>query len=64
MMCLITCIQFISRTKLAVVDENSILMVYDLITKQLMYQEPNATSVAWNSFYEVCTVHVTMKFFF
>lgn len=43
-----------SRTKLAVVDENSLLMVYDLTTKQLLYQEPNATSVAWNSQYEVC----------
>lgn len=42
----------LSRTKLAVVDENSILMVYDLNTKQLLYQEPNATSVAWNSQYE------------
>ena len=42
-----------SRSKLAVVDENSILMVYDLTTKQLLYQEPNATSVSWNNQYEV-----------
>ena len=42
-----------SRTKLAVVDENGLLMVYDLTTKQLLYQEPNATSVAWNTQYEV-----------
>ena len=42
-----------SRTKLAVVDENNILMVYDVITKELLYQEPNASSVAWNSHCEV-----------
>ena len=42
-----------SRCKLAVVDENAILMVYDLNTKQLLYQEPNANSVAWNDQYEV-----------
>ena len=42
-----------SRSKLAAVDENSILMVYDLKNKQLLYQEPNATSVAWNTQYEV-----------
>ena len=44
-----------SRTKLAVVDENNILMVYDVITKELLYQEPNASSVAWNSHCEVTT---------
>ena len=47
-----------SRTKLAVVDENSLLMVYDLRTKQLLYQEPNATSVAWNSQYEASAYSV------
>ena len=44
---------FSSRTKLAVVDDNNVLMVYDLTTKQLLYQEPNASSVAWNEQYEV-----------
>lgn len=42
-----------SRTKLAVVDENSTLLVYDLGSKELVFQEPNANSVAWNSQYEV-----------
>ena len=42
-----------SRTKLAVVDENSVLMVYDVTSKELLYQEPNASSVAWNSHCEV-----------
>lgn len=37
------------RKKLAVVDETSNLLVYDLDTQQLMYQEPNANSVAWNT---------------
>mmetsp|Transcript_102146 Transcript_102146/g.284436 ORF Transcript_102146/g.284436 Transcript_102146/m.284436 type:complete len:1297 (+) Transcript_102146:78-3968(+) len=37
------------RKKLAVVDETSNLLVYDLDTQSLMYQEPNANSVAWNA---------------
>eukprot|EP00927_Polykrikos_kofoidii_P071466 TRINITY_DN6772_c0_g1_i1.p1 TRINITY_DN6772_c0_g1~~TRINITY_DN6772_c0_g1_i1.p1 ORF type:complete len:1294 (+),score=238.21 TRINITY_DN6772_c0_g1_i1:115-3996(+) len=37
------------RKKLAVVDETSNLLVYDLDTQSLMYQEPNANSVAWNT---------------
>lgn len=37
------------RKKLAVVDETSNLLVYDLDTQILMYQEPNANSVAWNT---------------
>mmetsp|Transcript_1551 Transcript_1551/g.3958 ORF Transcript_1551/g.3958 Transcript_1551/m.3958 type:complete len:1302 (-) Transcript_1551:205-4110(-) len=37
------------RNKLAVVDETSNLLVYDLNTQALMYQEPNANSVAWNT---------------
>ncbi|CAL1157693.1 unnamed protein product, partial [Cladocopium goreaui] len=37
------------RKKLAVVDETSNLLVYDLDTQQLLYQEPNANSVAWNT---------------
>ena len=31
------------------VDEHSTCQVFDLITKQLLFQEPNANSVAWNS---------------
>ena len=42
-----------SRNKLAVVDENSICLVYDLPSKQLLFQEPNANSVAWNTQNEV-----------
>ncbi|PAA93686.1 hypothetical protein BOX15_Mlig006330g1 [Macrostomum lignano] len=38
-----------TRDRLAVIDEHQTLLVYDLKTKDLLYQEPNATSVAWNS---------------
>ena len=38
-----------SRTRLAVVDEHSTCQVYDVNTKKLEFQEPNANSVAWNS---------------
>ncbi|KAI8805829.1 WD40-repeat-containing domain protein [Cladochytrium replicatum] len=41
-----------NRKKLAVVDEHSTCLVYDLKTKDLLYQEPNATSVSWNAEYE------------
>ncbi|GFU46426.1 intraflagellar transport protein 122 homolog [Trichonephila clavipes] len=37
------------RQKLAVVDDNSICSVYDLSSNSLLYQEPNANSVAWNN---------------
>ncbi|KAJ3403303.1 hypothetical protein HDV05_007909, partial [Chytridiales sp. JEL 0842] len=39
----------VSRTKLAVVDEHNTCLVYDLRTKELIFQEPNANSVAWNT---------------
>ena len=42
-----------SRNKLAVVDDVGTLSVYNLPTKELLFQEPNANSVAWNSQYEV-----------
>ncbi|KAK3882424.1 hypothetical protein Pcinc_013198 [Petrolisthes cinctipes] len=38
-----------SRRKLAVVDEHSTLLVYDVKSSELLYQEPNANSVAWNT---------------
>ncbi|KAF4531888.1 hypothetical protein B566_EDAN000917 [Ephemera danica] len=38
-----------SRHKLAVVDENNQCLVYDVRTGQLLFQEPDANSVAWNS---------------
>nr|XP_020668848.1 intraflagellar transport protein 122 homolog isoform X1 [Pogona vitticeps] len=38
-----------SRNKLAVVDENDTCLVYDINTKELLFQEPNANSVAWNT---------------
>lgn len=41
-----------SRSKLAVVDEHNTCLVYDLGTKDLLFQEPNANSVAWNTSYE------------
>lgn len=37
------------RRKIAIVDEHNTCTVYDLKTKQLLYQEPNANSVAWNT---------------
>lgn len=41
-----------NRKKIAVVDEQSTFLVYDLASKELVYQEPNANSVAWNMEYE------------
>ncbi|XP_022096034.1 intraflagellar transport protein 122 homolog isoform X1 [Acanthaster planci] len=41
-----------SRIKLAVVDEHNTCLVYDVNTKELLFQEPNANSVAWNTQYE------------
>ncbi|XP_053480566.1 intraflagellar transport protein 122 homolog isoform X3 [Ictalurus furcatus] len=38
-----------SRSKLAVVDEHNTCLVYDIQTKELLFQEPNANSVAWNT---------------
>ncbi|MFT7804423.1 intraflagellar transport protein 122 homolog [Arapaima gigas] len=38
-----------SRKKLAVVDEHGTCLVYDIRTKELLFQEPNANSVAWNT---------------
>ncbi|EDQ88458.1 uncharacterized protein MONBRDRAFT_26180 [Monosiga brevicollis MX1] len=46
----ITCLDInSSRQKLAVVDENNVCLVYDLNSKQLLFQEPHANSVSWNS---------------
>lgn len=41
-----------SRNKLAVVDENANVLVYNLITKEKIFEEKNANSVAWNSEFE------------
>ncbi|RUS86065.1 hypothetical protein EGW08_006158 [Elysia chlorotica] len=41
-----------SRNKLAVVDEQNTCLVYDLNTKDLLFQERNANSVSWNTQYE------------
>ena len=49
------CFYSSSRNKLAVVDDVGTLSVYNLPTKELLYQEPNANSVAWNTQYEVRT---------
>ncbi|XP_065909716.1 intraflagellar transport protein 122 homolog [Dysidea avara] len=38
-----------NNSKLAVVDENYALLVYDIRTKELLFQEPQATSVTWNN---------------
>ncbi|KAI8823543.1 WD40-repeat-containing domain protein [Fimicolochytrium jonesii] len=39
----------LQRKTLAVVDEHNICFVYDMKSKQLLYQEPNANSVACNT---------------
>ncbi|KAI8925767.1 hypothetical protein BC831DRAFT_459392 [Entophlyctis helioformis] len=39
----------VSRTKLAVVDEQNTCLVYSVKSKDLLFQEPNANSVAWNT---------------
>uniref|UniRef100_A0A183IWB8 Intraflagellar transport protein 122 homolog n=1 Tax=Soboliphyme baturini TaxID=241478 RepID=A0A183IWB8_9BILA len=36
------------RRKVAVVDEKNICFVYDIKSKELLYEEPNVTSIAWN----------------
>ncbi|CAH3150863.1 unnamed protein product [Porites lobata] len=38
-----------SRNKLAVVDENNTCLVYNIKNNELLFQEPNANSVAWNT---------------
>ncbi|XP_075229721.1 intraflagellar transport protein Oseg1 isoform X2 [Lycorma delicatula] len=38
-----------SRQKLAIIDENNQCIVYNVNTKELLFQEPNANSVAWNA---------------
>lgn len=40
------------RKKIAVVDNQNTCFVYDIATKELLYQEPEASSVAWNSEFE------------
>ena len=37
------------RTKLAVVDEDAVVTVYDLLTKEALFTGKNANSVAWNT---------------
>jgi intraflagellar transport protein 122 len=41
-----------SRSKLAVVDDSSNCLVYSLKTKELLFQEPGANAVSWNSDHE------------
>ena len=41
-----------TRNKLAVVDEHNTCLVYDANTNDLLFQEPNANSVSWNTHYE------------
>ncbi len=41
-----------ARRRIAIVDEHSTCQVYDLKSKELLYQEPNANSVAWNAQFE------------
>ncbi|XP_023209528.1 intraflagellar transport protein 122 homolog [Centruroides sculpturatus] len=38
-----------ARRKLAIVDDMGTCLVFDINTKELLFQEPNANSVAWNS---------------
>nr|XP_026691357.1 intraflagellar transport protein 122 homolog [Ciona intestinalis] len=37
------------RTKLAIISDNSTCHVYDIATKELLFEEVNANSVAWNT---------------
>jgi intraflagellar transport protein 122 len=37
------------RSKLALVDENTSVLVHDLKTKEMIFQDTNANSVAWNT---------------
>lgn len=41
-----------SRRKIAIVDEHSTCQVFDLASRELLYKEPNANSVAWNTHFE------------
>lgn len=51
--CSVRCLDLsASRSKLAVVDENANVLVYNLLTKELLFEEKSANSVAWNSEYE------------
>ena len=50
-----------SRNKLVVVDDVGTLSAYNLPTKELLYQEPNANSVAWNTQYEVRKTYYDFK---
>ena len=38
-----------SRTKLSIVDENAAVLVYDIKSKKLLFEDSNANSVAWNT---------------
>ncbi|EQC37613.1 hypothetical protein SDRG_05207 [Saprolegnia diclina VS20] len=38
-----------NREKLAVVDDSNNCLVYNLVTKELLYEEKGANSVAWNN---------------
>lgn len=38
-----------ARKKLAVVDDMGTCLVYNIDTKELLFQEPNANSVSWNT---------------
>ena len=38
-----------SRKKIAIVDDSSNCYVYDIDSKELLFREPNADSVAWNT---------------
>jgi intraflagellar transport protein 122 len=42
----------LARTKLAIVDDQNTCLVYDMQTKELLYSEPNANSVSWNSMFD------------
>uniref|UniRef100_A0A061R9P9 Intraflagellar transport protein 122 n=1 Tax=Tetraselmis sp. GSL018 TaxID=582737 RepID=A0A061R9P9_9CHLO len=41
-----------SRNKLAVVDENTSVFIYHLISKELLFEDRNCNSVAWNTEFE------------
>ena len=48
--CAVRCLDMsASRKKIAIVDDQSNCLVYDVDSKELLFREPNADSVAWNT---------------
>lgn len=55
--------RLVSRTKIAVVGENNTCLVFNLKNKELLFQEPGANSVVWNTQNEVCRRRCKIPFY-